>query len=118
MFKLSKVPPLVSGTGSISTTICSSLVSDETSLISTEGVSGTSASVTDVIFEMTLYPLVVIASIINLNTFPLSPATKLATVLNFVGLKLRDVSTSVVRFPPIPSSLQSLNPQRGHELIT
>lgn len=118
MLRLSKVPPLVSGTGSISTTIYSSLVSADTSLISTNGVSGTSASVIDVMFEMTLCLLVVIASIMNQNTFPLSPTAKLATVLNFVGLKFRDVSTSVVRFPPAPLSLQSLNPQRGHEFKT
>lgn len=110
MFRLSKVPPLVSGIGFISTTIYSSFVSAVTSWIWSWGVLGTSASVIEVMFDITLWPLVVIASIMNQNTFPLSLAVKFAIVLNFVGFLLRDVSTSVVRFPPAPSSIQSLYP--------
>lgn len=70
--KESNVPPLASGIGSISTTIYWSFVSADTSINPTDGVSGTSASTIVVMSDWTLYPLVVIASSMNLNGFDLS----------------------------------------------
>ena len=54
----------------------------------------------------------------NLKVFDLSAIKKVIVLSRIVGLKFKAVSTSVVIGPLFPSSLKSLNPLKGQELMT